>query len=921
MSNSKLSDNLQTLRRRVLAIGVSTATGWALTAMIVILLAGMWLDLVLELPPRLRIGLILGALAAGVVLLANVYRRTLRSAVPVRLARRLDDVGSTGGRILSGIELLLGAAQPTPLATGLAQIAVDDAALLAHGVAPAQAVPARSVGRSFGLIAALCLGVAALGVLAPRLVHTQWLRFSDPCGDHPPYSPVVFSVEPRDVRVMYGDGLDIRVKTEGPPVERVEVVLRGSGGEEEVLPMFPEPSGQWRATLASVTQPARYHVRSRSARSHKYNIGVITVPRLEQARFRVTPPEYTEQPAYEGPLPQGGLAGLPSTQVQLWAKSNRTLSGGSLDVTTGQEVVQSELTPVADEPSEVTGSFEIRQAGKIRFDVTDVAGQRSRDSFTASVTLLADQRPFIRLTKPPPVSFATPNVRLPVVLAAEDDYGLSRLQLFRSLNDSRPLPLDVAAPVKAVTRVNSRVELPFSSYGLSPGDVIKLFARVEDNDPAGAKGAESTVVRVQIISQEDFERMIRTRRGLEVLQSKYQQALRRLEKLAERIAELERELNDAPPESELAQRHREALRELAERMQRDALEIQKAADFKLPYDVDQALTKELVKLARQLAKAAKNTAGLSTKGGATAKLTVKELEKLREMLDQKRDEFNEQVIEPLEHLAKIFPLIEDQSRFVQLYLRQRDLAERLVSLKGRDNEDDPALKARMRDLEAEQVQLREELEALLGDIEDHVARLPDDAQLDDLRKTASDFVEALRDSGANEAMFDAQTGLSEFSGTRGHEGALKAADILEKFISQCKGMGKSAGQCLNFNPALSACLGNSVAQMLAGAGMGTGFGGIGAGGGYSASRSTLQNVGLYGPLPALGQSGLRGDASDGAALFGSGLGYGADESQSQEVDAAAALRATGTSQTQIPVRYRRRVGHYFQRIADELGGP
>ena len=67
------------------------------------------------------------------------------------------------------------------------------------------------------------------------------------------------------------------------------------------------------------------------------------------------------------------------------------------------------------------------------------------------------------------------------------------------------------------------------AYGLDPGDVIKLFARVEDNDPAGFKGAETPIVTVQIISQEDFERMQQMREGLEALLSKYRQADRRLE--------------------------------------------------------------------------------------------------------------------------------------------------------------------------------------------------------------------------------------------------------------------------------------------------------------------------------------------------------------------------------------------------------
>ena len=78
----------------------------------------------------------------------------------------------------------------------------------------------------------------------------------------------------------------------------------------------------------------------------------------------------------------------------------------------------------------------------------------------------------------------------------------------------------------------------------------------------------------------------------------------------------------------------------------------------------------------------------------------------------------------------------------------------------------PAKKARMRDLEAEQKQIRTELARLLDDIEDHARRLPDEAQLRELRETAQSFATAVRASGATEAMTDAEAALAAFAGTR-----------------------------------------------------------------------------------------------------------------------------------------------------------
>ena len=82
-------------------------------------------------------------------------------------------------------------------------------------------------------------------------------------------------------------------------------------GPDEIVPMFPEPHAQWRASISNITRPLTYLLRARSARSRKFAIEVITVPQFEDVHFRVTPPAYTRLPSYEGPLPFGGLSGLP----------------------------------------------------------------------------------------------------------------------------------------------------------------------------------------------------------------------------------------------------------------------------------------------------------------------------------------------------------------------------------------------------------------------------------------------------------------------------------------------------------------------------------------------------------------------------------------------------------------------------------
>jgi hypothetical protein len=265
-------------------------------------------------------------------------------------------------------------------------------------------------------------------------------------------------------------------------------------------------------------------------------------------------------------------------------------------------------------------------------------------------------------------------------------------------------------------------------------------------------------------------------------------------------------------------------------------------------------------------------------------------------------------------------LIEDQSRFAALYEQQRDLAERLASINGRDHEDDPQQKARMRSLEAEQRRLREELSNLLDDIENHANRLPDDDKLDELRASALKFADDVRASGAADAMTDAEKGLADFSGSAAHDGALRAADILEKFLSKSKSNGEMAGMCLKFSPALAESLGNTIEQLLGE--MGLKPGGQGGGpGGYSTRRSTLDNVGLYGQLPGLDQMAGRTGPRSGPAAEGSGSASSSDPGQPGEITLPSQSRASAGAKVEVPPGYRSRVGAYFQRIAEEAESP
>ncbi len=921
--STQLQQQLMPFRRRTLALGSCTALAWAIAIAAVILLAGMWIDLMTELASPLRLAWSLGVGVAAALVLVAAAGRIRQHAAPRRLAGRIDAAGNTGGQILSGVDLhFSGAVAQETLTAQLARIAIARAATLAAAIDPRRAIPLVPLRRP--AISLACIAAVALlaTLLAPRLIMTQCARFFDPFGDHPPFSRIILRISPGDTRVIYGTPLEIRVDTDGPGVERLDVIYQPEGcSTPETVPMFMEATGKWRTTIAGVISSGKYFVQGPDVRSRRYQITVATVPVLQSVAFRITPPAYTHLGPYQGPLPQGGISGLPGTRVDVTAQSNRPLSGGTIELrppgapsTRPAEFLTIAMKPAADPPNAAIGSFTLQRAGRMELRITDTAGQDSLDKFVAPVAILVDERPLVRIIQPLATSFATPRSVLPVEISAEDDYGVAGVQLYRSLNDSRALPIDLSVPPSQPTRLVITSALPLAEYGLHPGDVIKLFARVVDNDPAGGKGAESPVTTVRIISEKDYEEMLLARQGMDVLQSKYEEARRHLEAARSEIDKLQKKLEKMDPDSPEAKKIAEEMDNLAEQLARHAAAIEDLAQHDLPFDIDKAMKKELEKLADELSKSSKAAAGIGKMSGINPDKARKELEKLRKQLEEKQEDFDKNVTLPMELLAKVFPLLQDEARFIRVYEEQRDLEQRLASLKDKTGADDPSIKPRMRDLETRQAELRDELRDLLDDIEKHAAELPDDPAVADLRDTAKEIARRVRESGAQDEMNSAQEGLADFSGPRGYLHAKAAADILAKFIGKCEGFGDQAGQCLKFNPKLSSCLGNTLEQLLAASGLNAKAGQ----GGYSASRNTSQNVGVYGHLP------LRSTASrsgDGTGPAGSTISSNPDAAAGGAGSASARNPLAGQTDVPAPAAYKRRVGAYFQRVADELSNP
>jgi hypothetical protein len=947
ISSEEMTRGLAPFHRR--ASGLIAGRTILLGALLLLgtVLAFMWLDLVWAIPTVGRWAITRVGLIAGLVAIIAACWWKSRRVTRGHVAFWIDTQAKTGGEMLAGWQLeQRPPTKASSLTQGLAHMASVRAGQRLAGIEPESVLPADALKKAAWM---LCSGVgipALLTIIMPGIAWNQWQRFAFPTRDVPPYTGVIIEIEPSHATVVYGDDVTIKAHITTGRVDDIELVTITPDGKEHIVPMLEQRPERFQAILMRLTTPMDVYARSGRARSRMGRLEVQMTPQIVSAKVRIIPPAYTKRPAFEGAIPKDGIVGLAGTEVEFTVASNRPLSKGRLMLalrdgsgqeTTLQPTAKGEVdeTAIAEDAATVRGSIRLEKPGRFELSVFDIDGLESVDRATGTITIAVDQRPVVRILEPKPLSLATPDIRLPVVIAAEDDFGLTSLQLFRSLNGSSATAMP--CEVDGAATQNEEIELPLDRYGLAPGDEIQLFARTEDNDPAGAKGAESPVTIVRIISTLEMQELMLREEGAQSIQAKYQASERFLENLAEAILDLQKAAEAAAsnPDSPEAAAELQKKIQAAQQSAADAAEnMEKLSKEPMPIDVDQALAKRLAEMAGKASQAAEQLGEMAKSQGGNRPLSEQENEQLKELAEKiagQRKQLEEQAIQPLEKLQLALPLIVDQQRFAELARQQRDLALRLDSLRANADPKDAKTQRRIAELEAEQQQRRESLANLLDDIAAHADALPDDPDFNKLKTTAKQFAEEVRASQAAPSMSAAQQSLlsSDFPGAANQ--AKTAADILESFLGKCEGMGQGACKAceMAFNPSAgSPSLGNSIQQMLAmmgmkpgmsqGNGQGMGFG-FGAGGGYAMRSPGPQNVGLYGSLPIPQQRNSRGRGDRQTPGFATNSSASAQQAGSAAAEQRAEGQAAGQAASGVPPQYRSQVAEYFRQLAEQLG--
>lgn len=666
------------------------------------------LDVIFHLVSVWRLALSL-AVILGLLCLAALaaYAAYFRRNGMERIARLLESRDpALGSRLINLLQLERQSdeASTGPLTRELARMAIDNYAAGLSDV-PIEKLARTDAPRRYLAHAAWALLAFAV-ILAGfyRITAVETARFADPYGDHPPYSFTMLEIEQpgtTGTNVLYGSGVIVRVKASGHQPREVYLTSYPPGHPEQAvtLPMFDEGGTGYNQLLGNVrTDLVLYaHTRDHSSESRKARVGVVLTPQVQQVFVRISPPAYTGIRPGEKPYDFKGVQALEGSEVRFRVVSNRPLRDGVLELAAGDGPPQ-KIALQSTAEDEVSGSFIAKDSGQFRLGVVDVAGLPSQGDRESGLTVTHDLPPEVHLANPEHDSFAAMDFKLQAQIDAADDYGLREVRFHRGLNGVYSAP-QVFHYDKVTLEKRETADFDFSGLGIQPGDTISFFAEAVDNAPEPHL-SRSQVVRLQVISVEDYNNYLRQQTDLADTEAKYQQLqddlqalVNRQQQLGEAAQKLQSQIAaaGAHPPAGLAEKLDQLLAQQNELNQKLNDQADRLSHFvrKDPlYDAEKELQQQLdqeAAVVRQSTQAndaaSRQVAQASSPPGGPRQVTPAMLDAFKKASDaqvaslsQQHDQTGGQIARTLTDMSQMQELLKDFTMFDALYHQQQELA-------------------------------------------------------------------------------------------------------------------------------------------------------------------------------------------------------------------------------------------------------
>ena len=454
--------------------------------------------LILEDPPR-RITSFLLAL----IILAAAWNRAGKSLAQISSSRLLATLlqkasPPLSGSLLSAVEL--GTAPDKGLdSPEFRQVLQDQTGKTASTLSAASLLPwsvlkrdAQWAAVSMGLLLlSFSLDGARFGVRCARILF-PFADFERPSDT----TIALISPAANNAIAAAEDELNVLAQIIGPTRYAPYIEYVTHANVVQRIPMLQNEAALFEAKLSIGAEPVWFRIHAGSALTRKFH--VTPKPRPRVVRFTQTyhPPTYSELPEHTVASPEGGIAGLEGTWVDLTIQSDQPLSGGSLQLSGHLAQKSPSILLLTGGGTSTSTRLQIKENGSYTVCLIDaVTGFASALGSTYEIRSEPDNPPSVVLDTP------TGDITLPlgdkVTFSGHvaDDLGIALIFQEVQLNKGPWTAL------QAIERPGKQYDFqqlwdPLSSHPRS-GDLLR--SRFVAFDTKGQRG-ESRVVQIALVT-------------------------------------------------------------------------------------------------------------------------------------------------------------------------------------------------------------------------------------------------------------------------------------------------------------------------------------------------------------------------------------------------------------------------------------
>lgn len=402
------------------------------------------------------------------------------------VAKAMDvAAGLADGTVLGGLEL--SRAAPRGTSALLRDLAVRTISRRLAGSPAALSGPlglrlGTLARRAWLLLAVMTAALAATVFRAPGTAASAWSGLASPLAVLA--EPVLPPLRAEPGTTDAPRDAEIEVVLHAPSRDSARLHWESTGQVAQARPVALR-DGTGRTRLPPLSAVTRYWVEvAGGARSPVYVLTPVDPLFVSALETTVVHPVHTGLPPgrYRGGVPE--LEVVEGSRISVRGAGNRTIGRLRLAREDGRTEVEFQV-----DGASFSGAWTPTRPGVLAWEAFDATGEPAAATpEPLRIGLVADSPPRVAIEHPEPVVFLPAGMRQPVVARAQDDYGVSRVEIVAwrvSAFGERGAPVVLVVRAEGAAGVIARPVLDVSSWRLSPGDTLRYFARAVDNHPSG----------------------------------------------------------------------------------------------------------------------------------------------------------------------------------------------------------------------------------------------------------------------------------------------------------------------------------------------------------------------------------------------------------------------------------------------------